>query len=69
MAVKTVQITLNEDFAAQVDATIEKLGKTRSAFICDALQAAMLCLEQRDLERKHREGYRKKPVRKGEFPR
>jgi metal-responsive CopG/Arc/MetJ family transcriptional regulator len=64
---KTVQMTLDEDLMAQVDATVEKLGTTRSAFTRDALRAAMLQLEQRELERKHRKGYRKKPVKKGEF--
>jgi metal-responsive CopG/Arc/MetJ family transcriptional regulator len=64
---KTVQMTLDEDLMAQVDATVEKLGTTRSAFTRDALRAAMVQLEQRELERKHRKGYQKKPVKKGEF--
>ena len=64
---KTVQMTLDEDLVAEVDALANKLGTNRSAFTRDALRAAMAQARQRELERKHREGYRKKPVRKGEF--
>jgi metal-responsive CopG/Arc/MetJ family transcriptional regulator len=67
IAMKTVQMTLDEDLVAEVDAAARELGTTRSAFARDALRAAMARLKERELERRHRAGYRKKPVRKGEF--
>lgn len=64
---KTVQMTLDEDLVAAVDRTVRQLGTTRSAFTRDALRAALDRARVRDLERKHREGYSRKPVRKREF--
>jgi metal-responsive CopG/Arc/MetJ family transcriptional regulator len=64
---KTVQITLDEDLVATVDRVAKRLGTTRSAFTRDALQSALASLRVKELERKHREGYMRKPVRKGEF--
>lgn len=64
---KTVQMTLDEDLVAQVDRAVRRLGTTRSAFARDALRAALATISTRDLERRHREGYAKKPVRRGEF--
>jgi metal-responsive CopG/Arc/MetJ family transcriptional regulator len=64
---KIVQMTLEENLIAEVDATVRKLGTTRSAFTREALRAAMERLKEQELERRQREGYRKKPVRKGEF--
>lgn len=64
---KTVQITLDEDLITTVDTVVKKLGASRSAFMRDALRSALEQLRVKELERKHREGYRKKPVKKGEF--
>ncbi len=64
---KTVQMTLDNQLVAEVDAAAEKLGTTRSAFTRDALRTAMTRLKLRELEAKHRAGYKKKPPRKGEF--
>jgi hypothetical protein len=52
---KTVQMTLDENLIASVDKVARRLGTTRSAFTIN------------ELEQKHREGYRRKPVRRGEF--
>jgi len=60
-------MTLDEELVAEVDATVKRLRTSRSAFARDALRAAMERLKERGLERKHREGYSKRPVRKGEF--
>ena len=54
---KTVQMTLEP----------ELVGLTRSAFTRRALQAAVDQLRVQELERRHHEGYRRKPVRRGEF--
>ena len=64
---KTVRMTLDDDLVSAVDRTVRRLGTTRSAFARDALRAALDRLRTRELERKHREGYARKPVRKREF--
>jgi metal-responsive CopG/Arc/MetJ family transcriptional regulator len=64
---KTVQMTLDEDLVATVDRVIKKLGTTRSAFTRKALKMALREVQMSELERKHREGYRRKPVKQGEF--
>jgi metal-responsive CopG/Arc/MetJ family transcriptional regulator len=64
---KTVQITLDEPLAEEVDRAVEKLGTTRSGFTRDALRDALLRIEREDQERHHREGYEKHPVQPGEL--
>ncbi len=64
---KTVQMTLEPELVAQVDRVARRLGLTRSAFTRRALQAAIDRLRVQELERRHREGYRRKPVRRGEL--
>lgn len=64
---KTVQMTLDEELVAQVDRAVKRLGTTRSAFARDALREALARIRVAELERRHREGYLRKPVRKDEF--
>lgn len=64
---RTVQMTLDEELVAEVDRAAKRLGTTRSAFARDALRGALKTLNVRELERKHREGYARKPVVEGEF--
>ncbi len=64
---KTVQMTLEPELVAQVDRVARRLGLTRSAFTRRALQAAVDQLRVQELERRHQEGYRRKPVRRGEL--
>ena len=64
---KTVQMTLDEDLLATVDKVVKELKTTRSSFTRDALRAAIRKSQIQELERKHREGYRRKPVKPGEF--
>jgi metal-responsive CopG/Arc/MetJ family transcriptional regulator len=64
---KTVQITLDEHLAHEVDRTVEKLGTTRSGFTRDALRDALAKIDREELERRHRQGYERHPVRPGEF--
>jgi predicted transcriptional regulator len=64
---KTVQMTLDEDLVMTVDKVAKRLGTTRSAFTRRALRAAIEKARVDELERKHREGYRRKPVKRGEF--
>jgi metal-responsive CopG/Arc/MetJ family transcriptional regulator len=64
---KTVQMTLDEDLITTVDRVVKKLGTTRSAFTRQALQSAIRKIRLDELERKHREGYKRKPIRCEEF--
>lgn len=64
---KTVQMTLDEDLVVTVDKVAKRLGTTRSAFTRRALRAAIEKARIDELERKHREGYRRKPIKRGEF--
>jgi metal-responsive CopG/Arc/MetJ family transcriptional regulator len=64
---KTVQMTLDPDLVATVDREAQRLGETRSAFTRRALRAEIERLRVEELERRHRDGYRQKPVRRGEF--
>lgn len=64
---KTVQMTLDVELVAAVDRAARRLRTTRSAFTRDALRAALQRVHARELERKHREGYARKPARGREF--
>jgi len=64
---RTVQLTLDEELVAAVDKTATRLGTTRSGFTRQALRQALAQERERALERKHREGYLRKPPRRGEF--
>jgi len=64
---KTVQMTLDEDLVELVDRQVQKMGTTRSAFTRDALRAALREIRIKELENRHREGYKRKPVKRGEF--
>jgi metal-responsive CopG/Arc/MetJ family transcriptional regulator len=64
---RTVQMTLEPKLVAQVDRAARHLGLTRSAFTRRALTAAIERLRILELERRHQQGYRRKPVRRGEF--
>jgi len=64
---KTVQMTLDEDLVMAVDKAAKRIGTTRSAFAREALRSALTRISVKELERRHREGYARKPVKKGEF--
>jgi metal-responsive CopG/Arc/MetJ family transcriptional regulator len=64
---KTIQMTLDDDLVTSVDKAAKRLKTSRSAFTRNALRSALEQLRVRELERKHKEGYRKKPTKKGEF--
>jgi len=64
---RTVQMTLDDDLVRAVDKAAKRLRTTRSAFTRDALRSALRKVRTTELERKHREGYSRKPVRQGEF--
>jgi metal-responsive CopG/Arc/MetJ family transcriptional regulator len=60
-------MTLDENLIASVDKVAKHLGTTRSAFTRQALKSALREVRINELERKHREGYKRKPVKRGEF--
>ena len=64
---RTVQLMLDEELVDAVDRTAKKLGTTRSGFAREALRAALARSKEREMERKHREGYLRKPPKRGEF--
>lgn len=64
---RTVQMTLEPELVAAVDRAARRLGVTRSAFTRRALEAELDRLRHEALERRDREGYRRKPVRRREF--
>lgn len=61
---KTVQMTLDDDLVKAVDKAVRELGTSRSSFTRKALRSALERLRMTALERKHRTGYERKPVRR-----
>ncbi len=66
---RTVQMTLDDELVTHLDRATKRLNTTRSAFARQALREALQRLRTAELERKHREGYRARPARRGEFDR
>ena len=64
---RTVQMTLHEELVARVDEAVRELGTTRSAFAREALTQALVRLREAEQERRHREGYRRRPVQVDEL--
>ncbi len=64
---KTVQTTLDVDLVMALDGAAKRIGTTRSAFAREARRSALARISVKELERRHREGYARKPVKKGEF--
>lgn len=64
---KTIQMTLDEGLVSEVDALVQELRTTRSAFTREALRTALAGYRTRKLEKKHRDGYLSQPVGSDEF--
>jgi len=64
---RTVQMTLDAHLVRAVDKAAKKLHTTRSGFTRDALRSALKEVRVKELEARHREGYKRKPVKRGEF--
>jgi len=58
---------LDEGLPACVDEAAKKLNMTRCVFVRKVLGEALSRLKTSRLERKHRLGYKRQPVREGEF--
>ena len=63
----TIQMTLGEELLRRMDRTVKKLQTTRSAFIRESVQQYLKTLDVKQLEAKHRAGYKRHPVVRGEF--
>jgi len=59
--------SIGADFTCCGDRAAKRLGTTRSGFTREALRSALRKVHIAELERKHREGYRRKPIKRGEF--
>ena len=64
---KIIQVTMDAELAARVDECAGRLGATRSGFTREALRAALQRYEEKELEERHRAGYRDTPSRPREF--
>lgn len=64
---RVVQMTLEPALVDRVDRAAKRLGLSRSGFTRRALQDALERLQERLLEDRQREGYRRRPVKRGEF--
>jgi len=60
-------MTLEPELVERVDRAAQKLGTTRSAFTRRALKEALERLRVKVAEERHRRGYARKPVKRGEF--
>lgn len=60
-------MTLDRTLVEAVDGAVRRLGTTRSAFTRKALTEALERLRIEALEKRHRLGYERHPVRRGEF--
>ena len=63
----TIQMTLEEELLKEMDRTVKKLRTTRSALIRDSIRQYLKTLHVQQLEAKHRSGYSKQRVTRGEF--
>lgn len=64
---KTIQMTLDETLLKDVDKVTKKLHTSRSEFIRRAIYKLLSELNTKELEKLHREGYKKNPVKNDEF--
>ena len=64
---KTISITLDDNTLQAVNTLTKTSGMPLSEFVEYALQLALQQQRIRELEEKHKQGYLKKPVEKGEF--
>jgi metal-responsive CopG/Arc/MetJ family transcriptional regulator len=59
---RTIQMTLDDDLVKTVDRVSKQLRISRSAFTRKALREALARYNIEQLERKHRQGYKRHPV-------
>lgn len=67
MAVKTIQMTIDEELLNSVDALVQQLGTSRSALIRESLEEMLRRHRIEAMEARHRRGYELHPIQPGEF--
>jgi len=67
VTMKLIRITMDEDLLRKVDEIIKKKKITRSIFIRESIVYYLKRKRILEMEKKHREGYEKKPVLQDEF--
>jgi metal-responsive CopG/Arc/MetJ family transcriptional regulator len=67
MSMRTIQMTIDEPLLTEVDRLSSELHTTRSAFIREALEAAVRRHDIQKLEQQHARGYAAHPIQPGEF--
>jgi len=63
---KTIQVTLPEDLLRRVDAAVNELTTTRSAFTRAAFENALRRLQVQQMEQQDAEGYARQPSNRDE---
>ncbi len=64
---RTIQMTLDDDLVKTVDRVSKQLRTSRSAFTRKALREALARYNLEQMERKHLQGYERRPVAADEF--
>lgn len=64
---RTVQMTLDDELVRRVDRVSKSLRMSRSAFTREALRALLARHAEAQQEKRHREGYERRPVMEDEF--
>ena len=63
---QTIELTVEESLLAEVDRVTQALSMTRAAFVRVALELALRNEKTIMLERRHAEGYARRPAEPGE---
>lgn len=64
---RSIQLTLDEDLANEINLVASQLKITRSALVRQALSQACLQLREKEQERRHQKGYARLPIDSDEF--
>jgi metal-responsive CopG/Arc/MetJ family transcriptional regulator len=63
----TIQLSVDKELLDRVDQATRLLGVPRAKFIEQAIERSLQNLSVSELERQQTEGYRRQPVKPGEF--
>lgn len=64
---KTIELSIDDELLSRVNHTIAQQKTTLAAFVRESFIHYLNRLKIRELEKQHREGYKKYPVEAGEF--
>jgi metal-responsive CopG/Arc/MetJ family transcriptional regulator len=63
----TIQMTFDDQLLRTLDRTVRQMRTTRSALVRESVRQYLKTLHVLNLEARHRTGYSRHPVRRGEF--